>query len=195
MRLRDVLTRVRRLSPNGVFLTAIAVGLTLLADGLRNFQTYVLKRETAESDSPIPYGGRFGGWQPVVQREGVAGPWYLVFGASPSQGRRPLCLDLPPDLPREVAVLEVAKTGPFGRVACDVTNHAAREVWLRQPVDSLGSGARSLLTQGFVVLDSTFRVVYGSKRFADLARIPDSLALFEHRTSGARATQAYAGRP
>jgi hypothetical protein len=181
---KGTLERVSKGSFAALVLTVVSAGLTLMAEGLRNFQTYALKRESSKSESPIPYGGHFGGWEPVVRRFGLESDWYIVLAPQSEDQSSDLACRNPIEGTRpSTTVLVMGEQGRFGELNCsprDMEPKAATITYLRQPPESLGSGAGALLREGFVVLDSMFDVVYGSKRISDLSNVGDVLALFRH---------------
>jgi hypothetical protein len=165
--------------------TLIAVGCSLFAIGLDRWRYVAWVADTGASRSPAPFGAKFSGWAPVVQREIGSRRWYVVTVGPKS--RDELCTVAEqlgdPALTGAIAILNVVAPGEGERstATCRTTRDtratADVAVLSREPRE-LGSGSDKMLSRGFLFLDSTFHVVYGSYSLGDLNRVPSAVRLF-----------------
>lgn len=166
-------------------LTVLAIGLTLLAEGLRNWRTYTLRIETVSSQSPIPYHASLSAWRSMVERAGLESDWYLAVTKNLSRGMTnsdEICrLVTATAAGASLAILQLTSTGPFGASRCNASSTASGPQWpiLRQTAERIGLAPESLPPDGsFVIMDSSYAVVYGSRRLTDLRYVGKVLELF-----------------
>lgn len=161
-----------------------AGGVTLAAEGLRNWRTYAIRRESSESLSPIAYHGRFGSWEKLTGRFDARRTWYLIItGLTPGD----ICSRLARDWEGwstggEVAVLNLlAKDqGPAVLTRCQLANVTIPVISASST--DVSSSATELLPNGFVLTDDDFTVVYGSGSIRDLSRVPRITSLLQTGT-------------
>ncbi|MFN8651402.1 MAG: hypothetical protein U0133_05815 [Gemmatimonadales bacterium] len=161
-----------------------AAGITLAAEGLRNWRTYAIRRESSESLSPIAYHGTFGSWSGVTGRFEAQRPWYLILtGLTPAE----ICGRLGTAWQGwsgggKVAVLDLRgqNEGPAQLTQCQVGESVVPVISASS--EDVSSSATELLPNGFVLTDDDFTVVYGSGAMRDLHRVPRITSLLQART-------------
>jgi hypothetical protein len=173
--------------PLVVSLVLVAGGTTLLAEGLKNWRTYAVRRESSESLSPIAVRGRFASWAPVATAHGLTRRWYLIvrgFETVDDACRRLTRSWLQWNGIGSIGILNLGAAGsPVTEGRCTVAGQPV-PILLSAP-EAISSSASSLLPTGFVLTDAEFFVVYGSGSLRDLERIPRIISLLGESRGGA----------
>jgi hypothetical protein len=160
----------------------MGAGTTLLAEGLRNWRTYAVRHQGAVSLAPIPVGGRFASWAPLVERNGLSGRWYVITtGEGDAQVLCNRLRQLASTARLEDSILALNVSGADGppvRSVCPGRDGRPSVGLLSYAGSAISSSASGFLTEGFVVADRDFRIVYGSVSDSDLGRVPRLLSLF-----------------
>lgn len=175
----------------------VTLSLFLLASGLERWRYVAFVHDGGASRSPLPYGDRLAGWARVVSEQSAARSWYLAIAETESD--RSICEWLHEGIraPRRAEQLTVLHAVPANSIqrqflcSLPASPAATVPVLVRSVYRVVGDTALRVRA-GFVVLDSSFRVVYGSRRVRDLERVAAVLDLFQSADTAAAPTPAEA---
>jgi hypothetical protein len=148
-------------------LALVTGGFVMLGMAARNWSLVLWAEETRVTTAPLPFGT-------IVKR--LAGPperWTMVANGRPED----ICSALPRDL--WIHVLRFANSN-LVTVSCGGQQLVQQSADSETRADSWAGDSTfaALDTNSFVLLDHTGRVVYGSRRFEDLSRTSQIVALF-----------------
>jgi hypothetical protein len=165
----------------------LGVGSYILAEGVEQWRRVAFVSDTRASRSPTPFGTRFVQWRPTISTGGRHPQWFIAtIGTEDSSS---ICRFVESAFARSVRDRKIvwlqASTATSARSVdyeCPVLDSQGRR-WatpvISRPLAALRPGAATIQSEGFVVLDSTLSVVYGSRRLEDLSRLSAILDLYD----------------
>ena len=160
-----------------IAVSLLAGGLWLFRTASRDWATAMFTSETRVSLSPIKYDSVMHAWAALADRDSMQAEWSVLVARSSLPGISDKCPDrgsVPalsgaPDM--VLLVEHGAASDTSASAACALKLREGRihrrVDWTSRPTPLVGRGP---LLSGFVLLDSNYRVLYGSSRVEDLPR-------------------------